>query len=169
MIDTRIITASEAATDAAGFALAGLLEPNDVLLLSGDLGAGKTQLSKGIARGLGVKEPVTSPTFNIMLVHEGSSLTLYHLDLYRMDRADQLDEIGYFEALESGGVAVVEWGDRFPETAPAEHLALVMHVTGDETRAIELVPAGDRGRSLASAWLNACATLAGVRVDGGSA
>lgn len=169
MIGTRIITASEAATEAAGFAMAGLLEPNDVLLLSGDLGAGKTQISKGIAKGLGVREPVTSPTFNIMLVHEGRSLTLYHLDLYRMDRADQLDEIGYYEALESGGVAVVEWGDRFPQAAPENHLALVMHVTGDEERAIELMPAGERGRLLSSSWLQECATLPGVRVEGGSA
>lgn len=167
--EIAIRTSSEAATTSAGKALAALLRPNDVLLLSGDLGAGKTQLTKGIARGLGVAEPVTSPTFNILLVHHGRDLDLYHVDLYRMERAEELDEIGYFESLEAGGVAVVEWGDKFPDAAPADYLELLLHVTGDEERAIELVPAGERGRALAAEWLHALVGVHGVALDGGVA
>ncbi|TLM81171.1 MAG: tRNA (adenosine(37)-N6)-threonylcarbamoyltransferase complex ATPase subunit type 1 TsaE, partial [Actinobacteria bacterium] len=87
MAVARISTESDTATRACGQALAPLLDAGDVLLLSGDLGAGKTQLTKGIGVGLGVAEPVTSPTFNILLVHEGR-IPLYHFDLYRLDRSD---------------------------------------------------------------------------------
>lgn len=136
---------------AAGEALAHLLEPGDVLLLSGDLGAGKTQLTKGIARGLGVVEPVTSPTFNILLVHEGR-LTLNHFDLYRLDEANQLQDIDYFGTVEGDGVSVVEWGDRFAEAQPAAGLAIEFHIVGDEARTVQVRPLGERGERLAAAW-----------------
>ena len=84
-------------------ALAPLLVAGDVVLLSGDLGAGKTQLTKGVAEGLGVAEPVTSPTFNILLVHQGR-LPLYHFDLYRLERADELEDLDYYATLEADGV-----------------------------------------------------------------
>ncbi|HSK46403.1 MAG TPA: tRNA (adenosine(37)-N6)-threonylcarbamoyltransferase complex ATPase subunit type 1 TsaE, partial [Coriobacteriia bacterium] len=87
-------TSSSNATQACGAQLAHLVDAGDVLLLTGDLGAGKTQLTKGLAAGLGVAEPVTSPTFNMLLVHEGR-VPLYHFDLYRLDRADQLDDLDY--------------------------------------------------------------------------
>lgn len=139
---------------AAGEALAHLLEPGDVLLLSGDLGAGKTQLTKGIARGLGVVEPVTSPTFNILLVHEGR-LTLNHFDLYRLDEANQLQDIDYFGTVEGDGVSVVEWGDRFAEARPAAGLAIEFHIVGDEVRTVQVRPLGERGERLAAAWVAA--------------
>jgi len=139
---------------AAGEALAHLLEPGDVLLLSGDLGAGKTQLTKGIARGLGVVEPVTSPTFNILLVHEGR-LTLNHFDLYRLDEANQLQDIDYFGTVEGDGVSVVEWGDRFTEARPAAGLAIEFHIVGDEVRTVQVRPLGERGERLAAAWVAA--------------
>ena len=147
-------TASEQATREAGRALAGLLEPNDVLALTGDLGAGKTALTKGVGRGLGVCENVVSPTFNILLVHEGR-LTLFHLDLYRLDSAAQLEDIDFFGTLEAGGVSVIEWGERFPEALPADHLSVVMRITGDESREITLVPGGTRSAELALAWATA--------------
>ena len=90
-----------------------------MVVLSGDLGAGKTQLTKGLAAGLGVVEPVTSPTFNILLVHEGR-IPLYHFDLYRLEFAEQLDDLDYWGTLEADGVSVVEWGDRFAEAIPEE-------------------------------------------------
>jgi tRNA threonylcarbamoyladenosine biosynthesis protein TsaE len=159
-----IITENAGATGAVGEAIGQLSCPGDVLLLSGDLGAGKTQLVKGIARGLGVAEPVTSPTFNILLVHEGR-LVLYHVDLYRLERATQLEDIDYFGTLEAGGVTAVEWGDRFPEAAPDECLSLTLHTISDDERRIELSPKGARAESLADALLAASGDISGVRLD----
>jgi len=156
MTDTpRIGSFSELDTQRFGRALANLVRPGDVILLSGDLGAGKTQLTKGLAEGLGVVEPVTSPTFNILLVHEGS-IPLYHFDLYRLERAEELEDLDYFGVLESDGVAVVEWGDRFPEASPVDGIDVVISITGDEQRVIEVRPLGERGDRLATSWLAAC-------------
>ncbi len=160
-----IVTRHAAATEAVGEQLGALVEANDVLLLSGDLGAGKTQLTKGLAVGLGVVEPVTSPTFNIMLVHEGR-LALYHIDLYRLDTADQLEEIGYSDAIEGEGVAAVEWGDRFPEARPAEAVEIGLHIAGDEERRIEVVGNGPRGRELVAALAQRIAGIEGATMEG---
>ncbi len=139
-----------------GRVLGHLVRPGDVVLLSGDLGAGKTQLTKGIAQGLSVAEPVTSPTFNILLVHQGR-IPLYHFDLYRLERAEELEDLDYYATLEADGVAVVEWGDRFAEAAPAQGLSISIVIEDDETRRVELAPIGERGEELAAAWLSACA------------
>jgi tRNA threonylcarbamoyladenosine biosynthesis protein TsaE len=149
-------TASEQETAEAGRLLAPLLAPNDVLALTGDLGAGKTALVKGVAAGLGVCGPVVSPTFNILLVHEGR-LTLYHFDLYRLDAEAQLVDVDFYATLEAGGASLIEWGERFPDALPADHLAVVMTIAGDEERDIQLVPGGERSAELAAAW----AALAG--------
>jgi len=161
----RITTQSEAATQAAGGALAALVAPGDVVVLSGDLGAGKTQLTKGLARALGVTEPVTSPTFNLLLVHEGR-IPLYHLDLYRLESASQLEDIDYWGTLEADGVSVVEWGDRFAEAVPEECVVVRIHITGDDERVLEVEGRGARGTALASAWADRCRSLAGVRLGG---
>lgn len=158
-----ITTENADATIAVGEAFGRLALAGDVLLLSGDLGAGKTQLVKGLARALGVAEPVTSPTFNILLVHEGR-LVLNHIDLYRLDRPDQLEDIDYFGTLESGGVSAVEWGDRFAEAAPADYLGMALHIVSDEERLIELHPEGARAQAFADALADACEGIAGVRV-----
>ncbi len=153
MGDTMMFeTAEVSQTMHAGELLAALLAPGDVVLLSGDLGAGKTQLTKGIAAGLGVAEPVTSPTFNILLVHEGR-IPLYHFDLYRLERAEELVDIDYDATLEADGVSVVEWGDRFVEARPAAGLDVAILISGDETRRIEVTPIGERGTALGRAWL----------------
>jgi uracil-DNA glycosylase len=154
-----LASASQRATEALGEALAPLLAAGDVLVLSGDLGAGKTQLTKGIARGLGVAEPVTSPTFNLLLAHEGR-LGLNHFDLYRLDSAEQLEDLDYWGTLESGGVSVVEWGDRFPDAMPADGLVVRITITGDESRELALTPLGERGRELAAAWVAAARGVA---------
>lgn len=156
-------TSDEAGTHAAGMALASLLEPGDVVVLCGDLGAGKTQLVKGIAAGLGVREPVTSPTFNILLVHEGR-LALYHVDLFRFERAEQLDDIDFYGTIDAGGVTVVEWGDRFPEVESVAVLQVRLSLVSDTERLIEVTPRGPRGRELVRAWRDACAGLTGVAV-----
>ena len=139
-----IMTESETATQAVGGALAPILLPGDVLVLSGDLGAGKTQLTKGLARGLGVVEPVTSPTFNLLLVHEGA-LPLYHFDLYRLDTAEQLEDLDYWGTLEADGVSVVEWGDRFAESVPDDCVIVRISIEDDTTRSLALEARGDRG------------------------
>lgn len=138
----------------AGMALAPLLRSGDVIALSGDLGAGKTQLVKGVARGLGVDGPVTSPTFNLLLVHPGE-LPLYHFDLYRLERASDLEEIDFYAVLEGDGVSMIEWGDRFPDSLPADHLLVTIHRTGADARAFELKGTGARSNALASAWMGA--------------
>lgn len=158
-------TYSDVATQAAGCALAGVVAPDDVVLLTGDLGAGKTALTKGLATGLGVAEPVTSPTFNILLVHKGS-LELNHIDLYRLEHPDQLEDIDYRGTLESGGVTVVEWGDRFVEAAPADHILVSIAIEGDADRAFRVEGHGLRGERLRADWARACETEPGVEVSG---
>lgn len=132
--------------------LAPLLKAGDVLALAGDLGAGKTRLVGGVAAGLGLAEPATSPTFNLMLAHPGP-LPLYHFDLYRLDRVAELEEIGFYETLEADGVSIIEWGDRFPEALPADNLLVVIHREGPERRRFDLRPSGSRSSELADAWL----------------
>ena len=161
-----VLTSSAEATQALGASLAPLVRPADVVLLTGDLGAGKTQLTKGLAAGLGVPEPITSPTFNILLVHEGR-LPLYHFDLYRLERGEDLEDLDYFGTLEADGVAVVEWGDRFSEALPRDGLVLALHIEGDEERRIELHALGDRGRELVAQLAQVAAGLSGVRLPGG--
>jgi tRNA threonylcarbamoyladenosine biosynthesis protein TsaE len=161
-----VVTESDTATQEIGRALAHHVSPCDVVILSGDLGAGKTQLTKGLAAGLGVEEAVTSPTFNILLVHDGR-MPLYHFDLYRLELADQLDDIDYWETLEAGGVSVVEWGDRFAEAVPGQCVVVRIHITGDEERRLEIEPHGARGSALAHAWASTCDALDGVTVTAG--
>lgn len=151
-----LVSASAEATERLGESLAPLLDAGDVLLLTGDLGAGKTQLAKGVARGLGVAEPVTSPTFNLLLVHEGR-LPLFHFDLYRLDVAEQLEDIDYWGTIEDEGVSLVEWGDRFVEAMPADGVLVRLTITGDESRELALVPLGERGSTLVAEWTEATA------------
>lgn len=102
-------------TIALGQVLGKLLQAGDVLVLTGDLGAGKTQLTKGIAAGMGVTDDVTSPTFTIEMVYEGTTMPLYHFDLYRLNDPDQLEDTGLYDALESDGPTIIEWGEQFAE------------------------------------------------------
>lgn len=149
-------TDSAEATERAGVALGRLVRPGDVIALAGDLGAGKTHLVQGIALALGVDEPVTSPTFNLLLVHPGP-VPLYHFDLYRLERESDLEEIDFYETLEGDGVSVVEWGDRFPRSLPDDRLLVVIHRTGEDARHFEVLPEGRRSHVLARAWLDSLA------------
>jgi len=158
-----LTSSSEAATQAIGSALAPLACAGDVLILSGDLGAGKTQFTKGLADGLGVVEPVTSPTFNILLVHEGR-IPLYHFDLYRLGSSEQLDDLDYWGVLEADGVAVVEWGDRFPDAVPPECVSVSIGIVSDDERLLHIAGVGTRGEDLVRAWASACVDLPGVAV-----
>jgi tRNA threonylcarbamoyladenosine biosynthesis protein TsaE len=114
-MDIRVSNTDE--TIKLGEIIGKSLEPGSIIALRGDLGAGKTVLVKGIARGLGIEDEPVSPTFVIMNAYEGS-IPLYHFDLYRISGADELAGIGYDEFLFGGGVSAVEWADRIEEIFP---------------------------------------------------
>lgn len=102
-------TSSPAETEALAQRLAQTLKAGDVLALDGDLGAGKTAFTRGLARGLGFDGPVTSPTFTIVNEYEGGRLPLFHFDLYRLSSPEELFDIGWEDYLDRGGVCCVEW------------------------------------------------------------
>ncbi len=111
----KIKSRTKEETRAIGSSFAKEAGPGTVIALFGDLGAGKTEFAKGIAEGLGITEPVTSPTFTILQIYEGGRLPLYHFDLYRLADEEELFEIGFDEFRSGRGICVIEWADRFPE------------------------------------------------------
>lgn len=125
-----------------GERLAQKLCPGDVLLLLGDLGAGKSELTRGIARGLGIDSPIASPSFTILNVYEEGRVPLYHFDWYRLNDAEELYEMGMDEYLGGDGVAVVEWPSQCPEAIPETHLEVSILPVDDSTREITLTPRG---------------------------
>lgn len=135
-------THSPAQTRAFGARLARRLCPGDVLCLWGDLGAGKSELTRGIAAGLGVTSPVTSPSFTIMNVYEEGRLPLYHFDWYRLHDVEELYEMGMDEYLTGDGVSVVEWPGVCPEAVPETRLDVTLTPVSDTEREITLTPRG---------------------------
>ena len=125
-----------------GALLAKQLLADDVLLLYGDLGAGKSELTRGIAKGLGTPGYITSPTFTILQVHEGGRLALYHFDWYRVSGAEELWALNLDEYLHMGGVAAVEWPDQAPEVIPESYLRVEIEAVSAEERRITLTPVG---------------------------
>ena len=151
-------TSSAEETIAFGRRLAGALAPGDVLVLTGDLGAGKTQLTKGIADGLGVTDDVTSPTFTIEMVYEGSEMPLYHFALYRLEDPDQLEDTGLYDVLGSAGVCAIEWGEQFADEIGDDRLDVYLSRLDDEAavgeeprREIRLVPRCARAEQIVAA------------------
>ncbi len=137
------ITSAEAMR-ALGRSLAARLRAGDVVLLHGDLGAGKTTLTQGIAAGLGVVEPVQSPTFALVVEHRGAPLMLYHLDLYRLDEPSELEGMGYETYLSpEDGVSVIEWPERAGEWLPDGFwLVQIGHLGGDR-RSVKIGRVGE--------------------------
>lgn len=133
-------------TERLGERLGAALRPGDVVALWGELGTGKTVLARGIARGLDVTGPVSSPTFALVNEYEGP-LPMYHVDFYRLD-PEQLESVGWEEYLGYGGVVVIEWPDRAAGTLPAERLDLELEHIGATKRRIRLLPRGERAREL---------------------
>lgn len=125
-----VTTADAAETRALAAALAAELGPDRTLALHGDLGVGKTTFVQGLAQGLGVREPVTSPTFAIYAVHRGADRTLVHLDAYRLDGARQLEDLLLDEFLVSPWVLAVEWPERVADWLPADALHLDLGIVG---------------------------------------
>ena len=140
-------------TQALGERLGKLLQAGDVVSLVGELGAGKTCLVQGLARGLGVPADrrISSPTFTIVNEHFGR-LKLYHVDLYRLEEARELEEIGLVDYLEGGGVAVVEWFDRFPDFRPPDRIDINIEITGDESRRLTATATGPEAQKRLEAW-----------------
>ena len=136
-------THSPEETRAFGRRLAEKLLPGDVLLFYGNLGAGKSEMTRGIAEGLGVSGPVTSPSFTILNVYDDGRVPLYHFDWYRLESAEELYEMGMDEYLGGDGVAVVEWPTQCPEAIPETHLAVKLTPSGETEREITLTPMGD--------------------------
>ncbi|HEX2700532.1 MAG TPA: tRNA (adenosine(37)-N6)-threonylcarbamoyltransferase complex ATPase subunit type 1 TsaE [Acidimicrobiales bacterium] len=137
-------TKSAEDTRELGAALAALAEAGDVILLSGDLGAGKTTFAQGFARGLGVVDQIVSPTFVLVRLYQGR-LPLIHADAYRMDDLAEVTDLDLPEQLDDGGVAVVEWGDVIAPVLPADFL--VVHIEmgdGDDDRRFTVRPVGPR-------------------------
>lgn len=125
-------------TERAGEQLAPKLRPGDVLALAGDLGAGKTQLVKGIARGLGSAQSVTSPTFTLVHEYADGRVPLYHFDFYRLDEVAALRALGFEEYLEGDGVCVIEWADKFPDAIPSHAHWIQFQIVSADVRALDL-------------------------------
>ncbi|MGF2614283.1 tRNA (adenosine(37)-N6)-threonylcarbamoyltransferase complex ATPase subunit type 1 TsaE [Rossellomorea vietnamensis] len=141
----EILSVSPEQTGEFAGRLGGMLKENDVLTLEGDLGAGKTTFTKGLAKGLGVKRNVNSPTFTIIKEYQGR-LPLYHMDVYRLD--DSFEDLGFDEYFNGGGVTVVEWARLIKDQLPEERLAVTIMRISDEERKIILEPSGDRYEKL---------------------
>ena len=135
----RFETHSAEETQAVGRQIAELLPTSGVVLLVGELGAGKTTLTKGIVEALRISSPddVSSPTFT--LIHEyGDPVRVYHADLYRLDTPEQVLRLGIEELFDKPALILVEWGERFPQVFPADHAQIHLRHKGEDTREIEL-------------------------------
>ena len=145
-------TTSPEATKQLAATLAPYLRAGDVVVLDGDLGAGKTQFVQGVAAGLGIRDQVTSPTFNILLAYPGGSLPLYHFDLYRLESAEDLEDIGFYETIDADGASFLEWGEKFPEALPYSYLRIWIEANSDGTRTVRAHSFGERSRQLLFLW-----------------
>jgi tRNA threonylcarbamoyladenosine biosynthesis protein TsaE len=153
----RLMTRGPADTQAAAASLAGLAAPGDIVLLVGDLGAGKTTFAQGFGAGLGIEEPMTSPTFTLVRQYAvggpgapvpGAVRTLFHADLYRLDHLREIADLGLGELVEDEGVALVEWGDAAEPLLGrgSLHVGLAVSESDEDCRLIVVEPSDD-------AWL----------------
>ena len=126
--------------------LAEMLQPGDVIALEGDLGAGKTTFTKGLAEGLGIKRTVNSPTFTIIKEYQGTRMPLYHMDVYRVE--DSFEDLGFDEYFEGNGVTVVEWAHLIKEQLPDSLLTINLYHRDEQSRELVLEPKGPRYEGL---------------------
>jgi tRNA threonylcarbamoyladenosine biosynthesis protein TsaE len=135
----EFFTASPQETEALGARLAAVLKPGTVLAYTGDLGAGKTAFTRGLARGLGIQERVTSPTFTIVNEYEGGRLPLFHFDLYRLGSSEELYDIGWEDYLARGGICAVEWSENITDALDQDCVRVdIRRGEGDEERRITI-------------------------------
>ena len=133
----EFITNSPAETESIGVALGQRLKPGTVIAYRGDLGAGKTAFTRGLARGLGCREIVTSPTYTIVNEYLGGRIPLFHFDMYRLRSSDDLWDIGWDDYLERGGVCAVEWSENVDD-AMEDPIVITIEKTGEDSRRITI-------------------------------
>jgi len=138
---SEVTTHSAEETIAFGRTLAELLRPPKLVLLRGDLGAGKTTLVKGIAEAFHAasEEDVTSPTFTLIHEYRGPHATLYHIDLYRVDTQRELDTLGLDDLFAPNSVLLIEWGEKFPRFATERDVEIVLEVVGETQRQVRVI------------------------------
>ncbi|MDE5966228.1 MAG: tRNA (adenosine(37)-N6)-threonylcarbamoyltransferase complex ATPase subunit type 1 TsaE [Lachnospiraceae bacterium] len=132
-------------TAAFGMKLAQAARPGDVYCLHGALGVGKTVFSQGFARGLGITEPVSSPTFTIVQEYDGGRLPFYHMDVYRISDSEEMYEVGFDDMLMGGGVCLIEWADLISDLLPDKYYSVTIEkdsVRGFDYRRIEVLTKG---------------------------
>lgn len=144
----EFLTNSPEETEAVGAALGRVLTPGTVIAYRGDLGAGKTAFTRGLARGLGIRDTVTSPTYTIVNEYLSGRLPLFHFDMYRLPSSDDLFDIGWEDYLDRGGVCAVEWGENVAEAMEGA-IVVSIEKTGEESRRIVI----EGGESLAAVEL----------------
>ena len=137
----KFITKTREETISLGEKLGKLLPANSILAMNGDLAAGKTTFTKGIGIGLGIKQVINSPTFNILKIYEGSK-TLYHIDAYRLEENPY--DLGFEEYMDDDGIMVIEWFDYMKDMTSNDYLELKFKYIDDETREIEFIPHGSK-------------------------
>ena len=135
------LTNSPEQTEEVGAALSKVLSPGTVIAYRGDLGAGKTAFTRGLARGLGAADRVTSPTYTIVNEYLGGRLPLFHFDMYRLHSSDELFDIGWEDYLERGGICAVEWSENVDDAMEGA-IYITIHKTGEESRRI-VIEGGD--------------------------
>ncbi len=133
MIDVLCPTAGD--TEALGARLASSLRPGDVILLAGGLGVGKTLLTRGIATGLGVEEPVVSPSFVLVKEYRTGFMPIVHVDVYRLGTMNEFDDLDVLE-LAQDGLLIIEWGEAVEPALPRDHLTIRFSVADDESRTL---------------------------------
>ena len=134
-------------TTAIGLELGKILKSGDIICLTGDLGTGKTHITKGIAKGLGIDDHITSPTFNIVNEYDSGRLKFYHFDVYRVSDPDEIYAIGFDDYIFSDGVSVIEWANYIEDILPNEYLHIHIEKDldkGENFRSITLKPYGER-------------------------
>jgi tRNA threonylcarbamoyladenosine biosynthesis protein TsaE len=147
----KILSQSAEDTLKFGKYLAILLKKGDIICFYGDLGTGKTTMIKGIADGLNVRSDyVHSPTFTLINVYEHGRIPLYHFDLYRIEKPEEMIDIGYDEILYGEGISVIEWSEKFGRLLPKERLEIHMKHKGDDQREIGMKAVGERYEKLAA-------------------
>jgi tRNA threonylcarbamoyladenosine biosynthesis protein TsaE len=132
------VSSSEAETLALAESLGRNARAGDVFALYGDLGTGKTVIARGIARGLGIPDDITSPTFTLLDIYDGGRLTLYHFDLYRVENELELDYLGFEEYWEGEGVSVIEWAGRAESRLPERSIKIRLEYAGGPGRGIRI-------------------------------
>jgi tRNA threonylcarbamoyladenosine biosynthesis protein TsaE len=162
----EILSSCEEMTRKLGELVGCLAQPGDVILLSGELGAGKTRFAQGVAAGAGVDPsvPVVSPTFTLVNEYRGR-FPVYHLDLYRLSGGGDLGDLGIEELLHGRGVSVIEWPERLGEHLPLERVAVEIEVVGENSRRFRFSAFGDRHRAVVEALVQTAKNLLTPQTD----